>query len=377
MSESKHHIAFFGLISQHPSRNQGGTAIRIINMANYFSQKEIHVDLITLHNKHQNPILEKLNSDIQLFPLQNNKKALLFVKLYSYIIKQKPQTLIALDTRASLIASWLTLFLKYARPKIIINICNSISKGNSKHKYSLQKRLRRIAKRTDTVITISKGLADQFTEVTGLDKKNIHVIYNPVVKASLFEKGSREVSHPWINQKNVPIILGIGRFTKQKDFPTLIKAFSIVRSYVQCKLIILGQGPDYYKLRKLTENLEINSDVDFPGFVENPYAFLSRASIFVSTSRWEGLSNVLIEALAFGIPTIATNCPEGPKEVLDNGKYGYLVPVGDEVAISKAILEHFNNPPSSEFIKHGSKQFNFDACCESYLQVILSNQKYP
>ncbi|NJK27869.1 MAG: glycosyltransferase, partial [Coleofasciculaceae cyanobacterium SM2_3_26] len=132
---------------------------------------------------------------------------------------------------------------------------------------------------------------------------------------------------------------GIGRLVDQKDFATLIRAFSIVKKVRKSRLVILGTGPNKPRLEALIEELDLRDDVDLPGFVENPFKYMARASVFVMSSAWEGFGNVLVEAMAVGTPVVSTDCRSGPSEILDNGKYGALVPVGDAEAMARAILD--------------------------------------
>jgi glycosyltransferase involved in cell wall biosynthesis len=131
--------------------------------------------------------------------------------------------------------------------------------------------------------------------------------------------------------------MGIGRLAPKKDFPTLLRAFAEIRGKYRARLMILGEGPARGELEALVRELDLEADVALPGFVENPYAYLARANLFVLSSRWEGLPTVLIEAMFCGVPVVATDCPSGPREILGGGRYGTLVPVGDMDALTHAM----------------------------------------
>jgi len=154
------------------------------------------------------------------------------------------------------------------------------------------------------------------------------------------------VNHSWLGQAlasnlAIPVILGLGRLSQEKDFPTLIRAFAIVRQEMPCRLVILGEGKDRQQLEELAHNLdergEAAADVSIPGFVENPFAYMSKAAVFVLSSAFEGLPGSLIQAMACGCPVVSTDCPQGPAEILKAGEYGYLVPIGDAQAMADAI----------------------------------------
>jgi glycosyltransferase involved in cell wall biosynthesis len=190
----------------------------------------------------------------------------------------------------------------------------------------------------------------------------------------LFEQAKQPVSHPWFEQNRLPVILAVGRLTKAKDYPTLFRAFSLVRQVRPAKLLILGEGEERSNLERLAIELGIQNDVSMPGFVDNPFAFMAKASVFVLSSAWEGFGNVLVEALACGCPVVATDCRSGPREILDNGRYGRLVPVGDHEALAKAILETLDNPdfPADRQTRlQRAMEFSIDAAVDKYLKVLL------
>lgn len=189
----------------------------------------------------------------------------------------------------------------------------------------------------DGIVAVSKGVAQDLSDHAGLDTKLIQVLYNPVVTQQLYQKAKHSPNHPWLADKVVPVVVASGRFVQQKDFSILLRAFAQLPQPV--RLIMLGDGPEREALATLTQSLGIESQVDFPGFVTNPYAYMARADMFVSSSAWEGLPTVLIEALALKLPVVATDCPSGPAEILNYGKYGHLVPVKDVSALAAAMSQ--------------------------------------
>jgi glycosyltransferase involved in cell wall biosynthesis len=224
--------------------------------------------------------------------------------------------------------------------------------------------------RAHAIVAPSQGAAENLARVTGIPRDSIEVIDNPVVSASLISKSRLPTDHHWL-AGNIPVVIGIGRLTRQKDFATLLRAFAVVRRQRPARLIILGEGEDRPALADLAMNLGIADDVDLPGFVANPYAILSRAALFVLSSRWEGLPGVLIEALACGTKVVATDCPSGPREILDNGAYGQLVPVGDDKAMAVAILRAI----TGEFVAADTatwiERFDVDPNVNRYLRLLV------
>ena len=200
-------------------------------------------------------------------------------------------------------------------------------------------------------------------------------IYNPVVTAELVSQSRAPLDHPWLQLGAPPVILGVGRLHEQKDFPTLLRAFARVRAKREARLIILGEAKhaEYRtELTTLAAQLGIANDVMFPGFVDNPFAYMAHAAVFVLSSAWEGLPTVLIEALACGCPVVSTDCPSGPAEILENGKYGPLVPVGDDVALADAICSVLNTPPNRDWLRARGALFGVDHVADRYLGVLLN-----
>src|SRR5574337_901245 len=223
----------------------------------------------------------------------------------------------------------------------------------------------------DAIIAVSEGVTDNVARVTGLPRERITTIYNPVVTPELYEKMRAPLDHPWFSPGSPPVVLGVGRLVAQKDFPNLLKAFARVRAMRKARLVILGEGKERPALEVLARKLGVASDVALPGFVLNPFPYMMRASVFVLSSAWEGLPGVLIEAMACGCPVASTDCPSGPAEILDSGAYGPLVPVGDEVALAKAIFSVLETPPDPERLRAQAALFSVDRATDQYLQVLL------
>jgi glycosyltransferase involved in cell wall biosynthesis len=201
--------------------------------------------------------------------------------------------------------------------------------------------------------------------------EKIKVIYNPVITPELFARAEEPLDHPWFRPGEPPVVLGVGRLTQAKDFPTLIRAFALVRKERPARLMILGEGEERPKLEALVRELRLEEDVALPGFVDNPYKYMKRAAVFVLSSRWEGFGIVLVEAMALGTPVVATDCPSGPAEILENGKWGRLVPPGDPEALAKAILDTLEGGVSRvKATTNVQKRFSMIAIVEQYLKVL-------
>ena len=217
-------------------------------------------------------------------------------------------------------------------------------------------------------------MGDDLASVAGIPRERIEVIYNPVMRPELQEKAQAPLDHPWFKPGGPPVVLAVGSLSVQKDFPTLIQAFAQVRQARPARLLILGEGTERPALEALIRQLDLEQDVSLAGFVTNPYAYMAQASLFVLSSRWEGLPGVLIEALCCGTPVISTDCPSGPREILRKEEYGQLVPVGDVPALARAIEKTLArktpSPPCESWLP-----FERETTVNQYLKILLGNQE--
>ena len=227
--------------------------------------------------------------------------------------------------------------------------------------------------KADFVVGVSQGVIDDLKRVLRFDSKKVQVIYNPIVDEELLRKTDEPLDHPWFRPGKPPVILGVGRLAKEKDFPTLIRAFALVRKERPARLMILGEGEERPNLEALVRELGLEEDVALPGFVDNLYKYMKRAAVFVLSSLWEGLPTVLIKAMALGTPVVATDCPSGPAEILEGGKWGCLVPPGDPKDLAKAILDTLEGGVSPvEAVTNVHKRFSVGSIVEQYLKVLGS-----
>jgi glycosyltransferase involved in cell wall biosynthesis len=207
-----------------------------------------------------------------------------------------------------------------------------------------------------------------------LPSNKIKAIYNPIVTPELSKKLQEGVAHPWFSPGQPPVILGVGRLEKQKDFPTLIHAFAKVRQQHPARLMILGEGSEHSHLDSLVQELGLVEDVVFGGFVANPYAYMAQAAVLVLSSAWEGFGNVLVEAMAAGTPVVSTDCESGPAEILANGQYGKLVAVGDIEGMAKAIAQTLDKAPDSKLLQERADEFSLEKALTQYQQLLSIKQ---
>ena len=231
--------------------------------------------------------------------------------------------------------------------------------------------IRRLYADADAIISVSEDLARRLPGYTGLDPARIQVLHNPVVSSSLHREAEEPVDHPWFTPGKPPVLMAAGRLEPRKGFQDLISAFakfSIDQSFdKQQRLVIFGEGKLRSALERQIESLGLSEVVDLPGWRPNLFAYMARAALFVLPSHYEGLPGVLIQALACGCPVVATDCPTGPREILSDGRYGPLTPVGDVDALAHAICETLAAPLSKTLLQARGEDFSVDRAVERYL----------
>lgn len=231
--------------------------------------------------------------------------------------------------------------------------------------------MRRLYPTADAVVGVSDGVAADLVQIAELPRNHVDTIYNPVVTPALAGLAAQPLEHPWFGPGQPPVVLAVGRLVPEKDFATLIRAFSKLRGKgVTVRLLLLGDGEERSRLHRLAEELGVADQIDMPGWVDNPYAYMARAGVFVLPSIFEGLPVALIEALACGCPVVATDCPSGPREILENGTLGPLTPVGDSQALAGAIEQSLTAPlPREQLLQRGAF-FSVERAADTYQALI-------
>jgi glycosyltransferase involved in cell wall biosynthesis len=223
----------------------------------------------------------------------------------------------------------------------------------------------------DQIIVTSAGVADDMATYTGLARGRIRVVPSPVVPAALFDADLPRPNHPWFNDPERPLILSAGELCSRKGFDTLLRGFARARSERPCRLMILGRGNARDRLLALARDLDVGDDFALPGYVTQPYAWMAHADLFAFSSRWEGLGFVVIEALAVGTPVVATDCPSGPAEILQGGRFGPLVPVDDHEAMARAMLATLEAPLPRAQLQDAARPYEIEASTDAYLDAMV------
>ncbi len=322
-----------------PSLGGGGAERVMANLARGLAERDLTVDLVLV--RAEGPFLALLPPEVRIIDLGASRTVASLPGLIRYLRSERPESLLSALNNANVVAIWAKRLARVST-RVVVSVHNTYSKAVAGTQ-SLRGRLlhygvRAFLPMADAIVAVSQGVADDVTYTTGIPTDKVRVIYNPVVTPELFVKASEPLDHPWFAPGEPPVVLGVGRLTAQKDFATLIRGFALLRKQRLARLIILGEGEERPKLEALVQELGIEDDVSLPGFVENPFNYMKQASVFALSSRWEGLPTVLIEAMALGTPVVSTDCPSGPQEILEGGKWGMLVPPGNPKELARAVL---------------------------------------
>lgn len=321
-----------------PSLEGGGAERVMLNLARGIIQRGFPVELVLAQAS--GPYLKQLPEGITVIDLASGRTLASIPRLAAYLRRRRPQALLTALNHANM-AALAARKLSGADVRVVVSEHNELFPGKllDKEGVVFQRLMRYTYAWADKIVAVSHGVADSLARICGIPRRRIDVIYNPVIGQSLWERAREPLTHPWFTPGEPPVILGIGRLHKQKDFSNLIQAFALVRAERPARLVILGEGEERPALERLVLELGVTADVRLPGFVDNPYSYLAHSAVFVLSSAWEGLPTVLIEALAVGTPVVSTDCPSGPREILQDGRFGPLVPPRNSAALAKAITK--------------------------------------
>lgn len=353
-----------------PSLLGGGAERIMVILANEFCARGISVDLVL--SKAIGPYLADVQPNIRIVDLNAKRLIYSIFPLIKYIRKEHPKVMLTALNTSNIIAI-LARILSGISFKLVISeraVSSVALRDNPLMRAKLIPFLmRRFYKKADSIIAVSAGVADDLVKKYNLNNRKISIVYNPIVTSELINLSNENFHHKWFGNQNIPVILAIGRLTSQKNFPLLLNAFSLLLEIRDARLVILGEGKLRSNLEALASNLNIEEKVSFPGFVINPFKWMKNASVFVLSSDYEGLPGTLIQAMACGTPVVSTNCPSGPNEILENGKWGKLTPVGNAGLLSKAINDTIAEEKHPD-VALRAQYFDVDNGVNGYLKVL-------
>jgi glycosyltransferase involved in cell wall biosynthesis len=364
MTSHRRSLAFFL-----PSLAGGGAERAMLNLASAFAARGVRTDLVLA--RAEGPYLSLVPPAVRVVDLNVPRVLRALVPFAAYLRRERPSAVLAALHHCSLVAMVAARTIG-ARTRTVISIQNTLGqevRNSTDVRVRAVPGLFRVFQRwADLAVAVSDGVADDFAQVTRMNRSRIEVIHNPIITPALLEMAAGRCVHPWFQDGGDPVVLGVGRLTIQKNFPALIEAFALVSRKRGARLVILGEGPDRTSLEARVSQLGLRDRVALPGFVDNPHACMARAGVFVLSSNFEGLPTVLVESLALGTPVVSTDCESGPREILKQGALGELVPVADVPALADAILKVLDKrpaPPSAEDLR----PYTLDSVVDRFQEV--------
>jgi glycosyltransferase involved in cell wall biosynthesis len=357
-----------------PSLRGGGAERVMLTLASGFADCGFTVDLLLAQAV--GPYSSEIPETVRLIDLSARRVLTSIPALVHYLRRQKPQVLLTAQSHANVVATFACLLARVSTRLVLTEHNTLSSTANNLHSWKgrwMPWFMKYSYPRADGIVAVSNGVADDLARTIGLNRQRITTIYNPVVTPNLMEQAEARLDHSWFEAGQPPVVLGIGRLTAQKDFHTLLRAFAKLRQFRFARLMILGEGVERSGLEQLARELDVEQDVAMPGFVSNPYKFMKNANMLVMSSRWEGFGNVLAEAMGCGTPVVATNCPSGPAEILEHGRWGRLVQVGDAEALAAAMDATLDDEKHPEIMRRAN-DFSVEPAVQQYLNILQAVQ---
>ena len=353
---------------------RGGGAERVcVNLANAFAARGLNVDAVVM--RHQGELLPLLDPRITLVDLGAPRPRHVLPPLMRYLRAARPDAVLANIWPLTILAA-LARMLSGVRCRLVVVEHNTWSFSKLARRWRtrmmIKGSMRCLLPRADAVVGVSQGVAADLEQFAGLSEGSVRTIYNPAVRghggesAMLLENGTA-----WAAAGPHKRVLAVGTLKAQKDFPTMLRAFSSLCRRVDARLLILGEGEERARLQQLIDALGLQDGVDMPGFVPDTTPYYAHADLFVLSSDHEGFGNVIVEALEQGVPVVSTDCPSGPREILEGGKYGTLVPVGDVDALATAMQASLQSTDDRAALKARAQDFSVDRIADEYLDLLL------
>lgn len=376
MPQSQAPIAVFASFS-----GAGGVERMLVSLIRGFADRGRRVDLLLADNS--SPHLGALPDTVRRVDLGTPHTLAAVLPLAGYLKRNRPAALLAAKDRAGR-AAVIARRLAGTDTRIVLrlgtNLSAAMAERNPLERWLRYAPIRRLYPAIERIVAVSEGVAEDTVRIARLPRARVSVIRNPVITPELLADAALPCPHPWLadarGSRDVPVLVAAGRFQRQKDFPTLLAALARLRQSRDCRLLLLGDGGGRARLEALSRSLRIAGAVDMPGFRPHLAAYLARADLFVLSSAWEGSPNVLTEALALGTPAVSTDCPSGPREILDGGRFGPLVPVGDAGALAGAIADTLDDPLPAETLAAAVADYTRARSAARYLEALDGDERH-
>ena len=316
--------------------------------------------------------LTQVDKRISVIDLKSPHVARSLFPLVRYLRDVRPAVLMTGKNYSSIIALAARI-ISLSHTKVLVTVHSMMSFESKLPGFYRQKLIPILMRYTfpfaDYIVAVSEAVAEDLASFLKMPLSKINVIYNPAIMPTFAQLVKEPVTHPWLAQKTLPVVVAAGRLVKEKNFDQLIRVFAMVRRAVESRLIILGEGPERRNLVSLINELELAEFVALPGYVDNVPAYIAHSDVFALTSLWESLPTVAIEALAADVPVVAVKCTGGISEILKDGLYGKLVTVGDDRQLADAIVETLNSTTPS-FSDEACERFTLAASVSNYARLI-------
>lgn len=353
-----------------PDLSGGGAERMLLTIANGFAEQGLPTDLILMSA--EGDYLREISPALRLIDLDTRRATRSVAALRGHLSKSDTGVLISGLDHANICATAATLLCR-PRPRLLLSQRNTLSRSQLT-RGPLHRHLTRLALRqADLVLAVSEGVRRDLIRHAGLPPARVITTWNPVPTAQIRELAAKPPAPVPGLMRGRPYILGCGRLVAQKGFDDLITAWAALGPRSP-DLVILGQGPELARLQALARELGGAGRVHFPGFYENPFALMRGAALFVLSSHYEGLPGVLIQAMACGTPVVATDCDSGPAEILQQGRYGDLVPVGDPTALTKAMAAALRKP-KTEGLERRARDFGAGEVIARHIEIVQRSLK--
>lgn len=346
----------------------------MLGIARGLAQRGLPVDLVLA--RATGPFLGMVPDDVRLVDLRSWRTSSSLPSMLKYLRRECPGALVSSHPHANVNALLSRKLLAGRLPVIALRSTNfSLRHADAgpKERVAMQME-KRLLPSASAVVAVSSAVADDLRRIAPRTAPLLHVIHDPVVWPDHADQAAMPVTHPWFNGAGPPVILAAGSLVKLKGYAVLLAAFARLAKLRDARLVILGEGPERGRLTQLAERLEIGRLVDFPGFQVNTLAHMAKADLLVLSSTYEALPNTLIEAMACGLPVVSTNCPNGPDEILEGGKWGRLVPVNDSQALAEGILETLDKSVGPGLLKARAAAYSAQTSIDRYMELLAQVQ---
>ena len=343
-----------------------------LSLAEAFLARGCAVDLVLMRARGE--LLPLVPAGAGLVDLEAERLRHALWPLAGYLRRKRPDALLAAMWPLTAIAVW-ARGLARAPTRVILSdhtdFMAATAASSPTGRLKLKASMRLSYRRANGVVAVSGGAAHSIAQLAGMPADRVSVIHNPVRPPSPAKmRQSCTAATEWAGHEG-PRLIAVGSLKPAKDFALLLDAFAKVRRQAKARLLILGEGPLRLELEALKDGLGLDGVVDMPGFVTDSYPYLAKADLFILSSAWEGFGNVIVEALACGTPVVSTDCPSGPGEILEGGRYGRLVAVGDADALAQAILASLREDHDRDALIRRAGEFSVDTAAEEYLRLLL------